>query len=96
MSNHDSKAQYEQQFVKWNARKNLKKGEWRSAIAVYDSLVTRHGERNVRLLISDIPVPKTRILQNRRRYCQGGPQTMDLATESGIVHKNPPRADYSD
>ncbi|KAK8026146.1 hypothetical protein PG990_003969 [Apiospora arundinis] len=80
-----SKAQYEQQFVKWNARKNLKKGEWRSAIAVYDSLVTRHGERNVRLLISDVPVPKTRILQNRRRYCQGGPQTMDLATESDMA-----------
>ncbi|KAK8861949.1 ankyrin [Apiospora arundinis] len=80
-----SKAQYEQQFVKWNARKNLKKGEWREAIAVYDSLVTQHGERNVRLLISDIPVPKTRILQNRRRYCRGGPQTMDLATESDMA-----------
>ncbi|KAK7981126.1 hypothetical protein PG989_013583 [Apiospora arundinis] len=86
-----SKAQYEQQFVKWNARKNLKKGEWREAIAVYDSLVTQHGERNVRLLISDIPVPKTRILQNRRRYCRGGPQTMDLATESEDMAGHLPR-----
>ncbi|KAK8137254.1 hypothetical protein PG984_005194 [Apiospora sp. TS-2023a] len=84
-----SKAQYEQQFVKWNARKNLKKGEWRTAITVYDSLVTRHGERNVRLLISDIPVPKTRILQNRRRYCRGESRTMDLVTDSGKYYSDP-------
>ncbi|KAK8045820.1 hypothetical protein PG996_013884 [Apiospora saccharicola] len=79
-----SKAQYEQQLVKWNARKNLKNGEWRSVIAAYDSLVTRHGERNVRLLISDIHIGKLKISRARRRYCREESQAMDLITESDI------------
>ncbi|KAK7998999.1 hypothetical protein PG991_014674 [Apiospora marii] len=77
-----SKAQYEQQLVKWNARKNLKKGGWRAVITVYDRLVHRHGERNVRLLISGTPVEKKRIAKNRCRYCREESRTMDLVTDS--------------
>ncbi|KAL8387073.1 hypothetical protein RB599_002315 [Gaeumannomyces hyphopodioides] len=65
-------AQYEYHLKEWNApSKNLKRGDWARVLAVYDSLVSRHGA--VRVLVNNIPISTAKLHRNRRLYASARP-----------------------
>ncbi|KAI1446960.1 ankyrin [Annulohypoxylon stygium] len=63
-----TKSQFEAQLKTWNARKNLKKGEWEDLLEKMDCLCSQGIQS--RVVISGHPVSMGRI-QRVKRYCKG-------------------------
>lgn len=64
-----SPAQYELQFTKWEARKNLNANEWRQIFRVLDQY-DRDGINYV-VLKDQEPISAAKLKKKRKLYCEG-------------------------